>query len=982
MPERCYNQLYQFVLFYKWRLYTMAIYDTGTASLAANGQVTGAGTQWTMPLTLIRVGATLVFKTEPVQIYTISEITSDTSMAVYNPNGETVPAGTGYAILAHDGISVQGLAQDVAETLRYYQSRETEVADAVDAFNNFDAADFDSKVTQVNNQYIDVVNLSSQVAQNAAQVADNMSSAAASAASAMSSEQSAQAYAESLSGALISSFESGGVIESRNQQMIWLNSGNPKSYVWMGDLPKTVLENSTPYSSGGIGDSSWSELGSKGYVSFYDFGCVGDGITNDIAGINRAINYAKSKNLKIKQNDGVFLVSGSDYIDIGSLSADFTGSVIKPSASWTGQIVIANGSPITYGSESSVVSSFNSMSNESRSAGSNLFDSISGNRELDGCFIIFYTNQDMYKFRGSVQKRVELNRVYNRGYIENSLKYALGSNVTSVRALKINKTTQEIKGLTIDESLSTRYQIVYVNNSTRVLIKDISFINKPLTQTFSDTRLAISNSYDITVDGLFAESTADASDSSGDIYAYALGMSESMNVKITNARVNGKGWGATGSNNCANVIFENCDLSRIDFHMPFHNYLKINNCNIGARGVVVTGLGDLYIRDSVFNASRYTTGNIISTRPDAGGFFDGNLYMDNITFTGTRATGLTGTGFINGLSNSGDGPVDGSPIKSTLFNSVRINGVNFNSASYSSHPGNLFYSNRDGALLFPSDVSISDVNMSVFPSSAGVGLTIDFSRFKGPFSDMTNSESSLTGRFTTNISIKGILSSNIIFTGANSSHNPNVSIYDLSSPVGSSRYPIFETNQRGSYYMVNCNVERLRAYYGSDPNGPVAIKFVGGIVKSTSDAVSPVDGSVNHDISFINTIFVCNFNGQSQVTLPITTGISSRALLSSCDFFDVSGGRLNGLNIPVSESTSATVGFRFRLNQDLVVTTGYSSTNTFTANKISVISDSPQRFSTGASSTGTISFALSGALVTSTKISTTSGNELRSIKLI
>lgn len=105
----------------------MAIYDNGTASLAANGQVTGIGTQWTMPLTLIRVGATLVFKTEPVQIYTISEITSDTSMSVYNPNGETVPAGTGYAILAHDGITVQGLAQDVAETLRYYQSKETSI---------------------------------------------------------------------------------------------------------------------------------------------------------------------------------------------------------------------------------------------------------------------------------------------------------------------------------------------------------------------------------------------------------------------------------------------------------------------------------------------------------------------------------------------------------------------------------------------------------------------------------------------------------------------------------------------------------------------------------------------------------------------------------------------------------------------------------------------------------------------------------------
>ena len=105
----------------------MAIYDLGTASLSANGKVTGVGTTWKAPLTLIRVGATIIFKTNPLKIYTISEIISDTQINVYNPNSETVPAGTGYAILAHDGITVQGLAQDVAETLRYYQSKETSI---------------------------------------------------------------------------------------------------------------------------------------------------------------------------------------------------------------------------------------------------------------------------------------------------------------------------------------------------------------------------------------------------------------------------------------------------------------------------------------------------------------------------------------------------------------------------------------------------------------------------------------------------------------------------------------------------------------------------------------------------------------------------------------------------------------------------------------------------------------------------------------
>ena len=174
----------------------MSIYDSGTASLAANGEVNGVGTTWKAPLTLIRVGSTIVFKTEPVQIYTISEIISDTQINVYNPKSETVPVGTGYTILAHDGITVQGLAQDVAETLRYYQSRETEVADAVDAFNNFDANDFNSKVTQVNTQHGDVVSIGSQVASDAAQVSADKNSAAASASSASSDKDAAAASAQ------------------------------------------------------------------------------------------------------------------------------------------------------------------------------------------------------------------------------------------------------------------------------------------------------------------------------------------------------------------------------------------------------------------------------------------------------------------------------------------------------------------------------------------------------------------------------------------------------------------------------------------------------------------------------------------------------------------------------------------------------------------------------------------------------------------
>ena len=239
----------------------MAIYDLGTASLAANGEVTGVGTTWKAPLTLIRVGATIVFKTEPVQIYTISEIISDTQINVYNPNSETVPAGTGYAILAHDGITVQGLAQDVAETLRYYQSRETEVSVAVDIFKDFDPDKFSADVNQVNTQFGEIVTIGSQVSSDASKVSADKDAAYASSILAQNSANIAESAAESVSGALVGNFDDGVTLQSENQVIIQFIDGYARQFLWSGSLPKVVPAGSTPESSGGIGPGAWVSVG-------------------------------------------------------------------------------------------------------------------------------------------------------------------------------------------------------------------------------------------------------------------------------------------------------------------------------------------------------------------------------------------------------------------------------------------------------------------------------------------------------------------------------------------------------------------------------------------------------------------------------------------------------------------------------------------------------------------------------------------------
>ena len=115
----------------------MAIYRTGQASMDAQGYITGYGTKWREQLTLIRSGATIIFLSNPLQFGVITEVINDTSMRAITTNGAVV-SKVNYVIFLHDSLTVDGLAQDVAETLRYYQGKETEFAHFIEFLKDFD----------------------------------------------------------------------------------------------------------------------------------------------------------------------------------------------------------------------------------------------------------------------------------------------------------------------------------------------------------------------------------------------------------------------------------------------------------------------------------------------------------------------------------------------------------------------------------------------------------------------------------------------------------------------------------------------------------------------------------------------------------------------------------------------------------------------------------------------------------------------------
>lgn len=106
------------------------IYTTGTIAVSGN-TLTGTGTNFTAAGSLIRNGCTIIALTSPAQVFQIMAIGGATSLTVTPAASPAIPAGTKYSILLSDSLSVDGLAQDIAETFTMYQRYMSGFADVM-----------------------------------------------------------------------------------------------------------------------------------------------------------------------------------------------------------------------------------------------------------------------------------------------------------------------------------------------------------------------------------------------------------------------------------------------------------------------------------------------------------------------------------------------------------------------------------------------------------------------------------------------------------------------------------------------------------------------------------------------------------------------------------------------------------------------------------------------------------------------------------
>lgn len=237
----------------------MALYRQGKAAMDENGIVIGTGTNWQSALTLIRPGATILFLSSPIQMAVVNKVVSDTQINAITTNGAVVPSSD-YAIMLSDSLTVDGLAQDVAETLRYYQSQETVIAEAVDFFKDFD--------------FQSLKDLSDQVKDDAQASATNAAAAEASKNAAASSQAAAAlsqaAAAASQSEAEATRDEIQHIIDDAGDQSTLVALAQPDGFKKIGQVQSfSALRTITPsYAGQRIKLASYYNGGNEGALEY------------------------------------------------------------------------------------------------------------------------------------------------------------------------------------------------------------------------------------------------------------------------------------------------------------------------------------------------------------------------------------------------------------------------------------------------------------------------------------------------------------------------------------------------------------------------------------------------------------------------------------------------------------------------------------------------------------------------------------------
>ena len=394
------------------------------------------------------------------------------------------------------------------------------------------------------------------------------------------------------------------------------------------------------------------------FVTYEQFGAIGDGKADDQQAIVAAHAAANEKGLPVKATDTkTYYIGGGSTVAIVKTDVDFG----------TAKFVIDDRNP-----KNLRAPIFRIVSNERPFAVKGVKTLSRGQAKLDvslpsDCLLIAVNDK--------VRRYIRYGRNQNKGVAQREVFLASRDGtidprapitwdfdvVTSLSAHPIDTRTLVIRGgtfTTIANQAESKYNYHARNFSVERSNVRLEGVKHFVTGELDHGApyggfFSIQNCANVTVTNcLFTAhktySTIGAAGLPVSMGSYDLSVGSAVNVSFISCRqttdINDtRYWGLLGSNYCKNMLYDDCVFSRFDAHMGVAN-ATIRNSELGYMGINAIGFGTFLVENTTVRC-----GSFFNLRSDYGSTWNGDFIVRNCTFVPRNGKPAVGT-LVNGSS--------------------------------------------------------------------------------------------------------------------------------------------------------------------------------------------------------------------------------------------------------------------------------------------------------------------------------------------
>lgn len=379
------------------------------------------------------------------------------------------------------------------------------------------------------------------------------------------------------------------------------------------------------------------------YVTYEDFGAVGDGKTDDLEAIVKTHEYANANGLGVLADEtATYYIGGANktayietHTDWSTARFIIDDTNVEKISAWVFNIAPSQGSKnIT-----------------DKVASSLRIDATNIGTTLDEKSLVVLTDYNVKRYirkglnQNSGSNQTDVIIVDENGNISPDTPLIWDfDTISAATAYPIDTGILTVKGgrfTTIANNAPSEYtyysrgiQIRRSNTVIDGLYHDV--VNEGKTGAPYSAFVSLSTCADVTVKnctftGHKKYATIGSAGSSVQMGTYDIGAATAVNAKFincnqTNDITNPDYWGIAGTNYCKNLVYDGCALSRFDAHQGVLN-ASVKNSVLGHHGIKLIGSGTALIENTTVLAEDF-----VDLRPDYGSTWNGDLIIRNCKF--------------------------------------------------------------------------------------------------------------------------------------------------------------------------------------------------------------------------------------------------------------------------------------------------------------------------------------------------------------